>query len=96
MSKQITIRDYDLDSCRVETHETSPFLGLNIGEKHYIISEEDYCANSTEGRGGLVKPKTAYELISYNERTRLAKAKEVVDPSLLENIAVEFHMQGRE
>ena len=96
MSKQITIRDYDLDAGRVDTPETSPFLGLNIGEQHYIISEEDFCLNSTEGRGGLVKPKTAYELVSYNERTCLAKAREVVDPSLLETIAVEFHMLGRE
>jgi len=93
---EITIRNYDRENGLVETEGTSPFLGLDIGGKHYIIGKKDYCANSTRGRGDLVIPRTAYELIEYNERTRTAKAREVTERSLLEKIAVEFHMQGRE
>ncbi len=91
----MTIRNYDLDRGRVATSESSPYLGLNIGEKHFVISEKDYCELSTEGRGGLVIPKTAYELLNYDARTLTAKVREVTDRSLLEKIAVEFHMLGR-
>ena len=103
--KQIEIRDYDLTDGEgiVDTYSPgvypvclgSPFSGFNIGEKHYIISEEDFL-DSTIGKGGLIIPKTAYELVSYNEKTRLAVAREVTESSLLETIAVEFHMKDFE
>jgi hypothetical protein len=96
MPNEITIRNYDRENGLVETDGTSPFLGLDINGKHYIIGEEDYCVNSTRGRGDLVIPKTVYELVAYNERTGTAKAKEVTERSLLEKIAVEFHMQDME
>lgn len=95
MPKIITIKNYNREQGYVKGEGTSPVIGFNIGSKHYIINEVDYCARSTTGRGNLVIPRTAYTLIKYNPKTRTARAREVTDRSLLEKIAVEFNMEGK-
>jgi len=95
MSKEITIRRYDRENGRVRVEGTSPFLGFDIKGEHYIIGEEDYLQSSSGARGNLVIPRTAYVLVSYDERTEIAKAREITDGSLLERIAIEFHMENQ-
>jgi len=38
------------------------------------------------------RTKRAYELVSYNQKTGVAKAREVTDQSLLRRIAIELHL----
>ena len=96
MQEEIIIKNYDRERGCVDTSETSPYLGLDLDGKHYILNEDDYCAHSTEGRGGLTIPRTAFELVKYDAQTGTATAREVTDKSLVQRIAVEFHMQDRE
>ena len=96
MPEEIIIENYDRESGLVEDSGTSPYLGLDLDGKHYILNEDDYCAHSTEGRGGLTIPRTAFELVKYDAQTRTATAREITDKSLVQRIAVEFHMQHHE
>ena len=93
MPSEITIRNYDREKGIIQWEETSPFLGVDLDGKHYILREEDILNAQTRGRSEVAVPRRAYQLISYDAKKGIAKAIEVTERSLLERIALEFHQE---
>ena len=91
---EITIKNYDPELGRVN-EEKSDYLGFDVEGKHYIFHIDDYVTYDPPKRGDLTVPKRAFELVSYDEKTCVAKAREITDSSLLEKIAIEFHLEGK-
>ena len=100
MTNTIKISNYDLeDGCTIRGESLdldSPYRGVGFEGNHYIVNINDLANHATIGRGGLEIPRAVFEVIDYNVQTMVSRAREVTDRTLVERIALEFHMKNRE
>ena len=91
---KITINNYDrILGCIENEEHHSRVKGIDIENKHYIVTMAVLIMKGAKRQDGVLVPERAYELVSYDEKTKVAVAEEVEDSSLVEKIAVEMHKE---
>ena len=93
MPERITIQNYYLDKCKDNPGKEANYIGIDICGIHFVVSKEDYVGYSTFYRSGVIRPRTIYQIIDYNEDDRIATAVEVEKESTIEKVATELYTQ---